>query len=39
MKNLRRKLCEDANNPSYIFTERRGGYRMPEGEGQRQEEA
>ena len=29
---LRRKLGDDANNPTYIFTEPRVGYRMPKGE-------
>ena len=29
---LRRKLGDDADNPIYIFTEPRVGYRMPEGE-------
>ena len=29
---LRRKLGDDANNPTYIFTEHRVGYRMPKGE-------
>ena len=28
IKNLRRKLKDDANNPTYIFTEPRVGYRM-----------
>jgi DNA-binding response OmpR family regulator len=28
VKNLRRKLGEDAGNPTYIFTEPRIGYRM-----------
>ena len=36
---LRRKLGDDADNPTYIFTEPRVGYRMPKGEGQNQEEA
>ena len=31
VKRLRRKLGDDAQNPSYIFTEPRAGYRMPEG--------
>ena len=31
---LRRKLGDDADNPTYIFTEPRVGYRMPKGEGQ-----
>ena len=34
---LRRKLGEDAANPTYIFTEPRVGFRMPRGE--RQDEA
>ena len=29
---LRRRLGDDAKNPSYIFTELRVGYRMPRGE-------
>ena len=29
---LRRKLGDDADNPAYVFTEPRVGYRMPEGE-------
>ena len=36
---LRRKLGDDADNPTYIFTEPRVGYRMPKGETQNQEEA
>ena len=36
---LRRKLGDDADNPTYIFTEPRVGYRMPKGEGQNQGEA
>ena len=31
---LRRKLGDDAGNPTYIFTEPRVGYRMPRPEGQ-----
>ena len=31
---LRRKLGDDAGNPTYIFTEPRIGFRMPKGEGQ-----
>ena len=31
---LRRKLGEKANSPTYIFTEPRVGYRMPNGEEQ-----
>ena len=34
---LRRKLGDDADNPTYIFTEPRVGYRMPKGETQEQE--
>ena len=34
---LRRKLGDDADNPTYIFTEPRVGYRMPKGEGKEQE--
>ena len=33
VKNLRRKLGDDADTPTYIFTEPRVGYRMPKGEG------
>ena len=33
---LRRKLGDDADNPTYIFTEPRVGYRMPRGETQQQ---
>ena len=36
---LRRKLGDDADNPIYIFTEPRVGYRMPKGETKEQEEA
>ncbi|MXZ40390.1 MAG: response regulator [Caldilineaceae bacterium SB0666_bin_21] len=32
IKKLRRKLGDDAANPTYIFTEPRVGYRMPKGE-------
>ncbi len=32
IKNLRRKLGDDASNPAYIITEPRVGYRMPKGE-------
>ena len=35
---LRRKLGDDPDNPTYIFTEPRVGYRMPKGETQNQEE-
>ena len=31
---IRRKLGDDSDNPTYIFTELRVGYRMPMGEGQ-----
>ena len=34
VKNLRRKLGDDADTPTYIFTEPRVGYRMPKGEEQ-----
>ena len=34
VKNLRRKLGDDADNPTYVFTEPRVGYRMPRGETQ-----
>ena len=33
VKNLRRKLGEDADNPRHVFTEPRVGYRMPKPEG------
>ena len=39
VSSLRRKLGDDADNPTYIFTEPRVGYRMPKGETQNQEEA
>ena len=34
VKNLRRKLGDDADNPTYIFNEPRVGYRIPKGETQ-----
>ena len=34
IKNLRRKLGDDAENPAYIFNEPRVGYRMPREKGQ-----
>ncbi len=34
LSSIRRKLGDDAENPAYIFTELRVGYRMPKGEGQ-----
>ena len=34
ISSIRRKLGDDADNPTYIFTELRVGYRMPMGEGQ-----
>ena len=37
VSSLRRKLGDDADNPTYIFTEPRVGYRMPKGEGQEPE--
>ncbi len=33
VRKLRRKLGDDASNPTYVFTEPRVGYRMPKGEG------
>ena len=33
VRSLRRKLGDDPDNPAYIFTEPRVGYRMPKGEG------
>ena len=38
-KQLRRKLGDDANNPTYILNEPRVGYRMEKGEGQEGEQA
>ena len=32
MRSLRRKLGDDANNPTYIFTEPRVGYHMAKAE-------
>ena len=37
LKNLRRKLGDDAEYPKYIFTEPRVGYRMPRGETEGEE--
>ncbi len=37
-KQLRRKLGDDANNPTYILNEPRVGYRMPKGETAEQED-
>ena len=34
---LRRKLGDAGARPTYIFTERRVGYRMPKGEGRGEE--
>ena len=39
VKRLRRKLGDDANNPTYILNEPRVGYRMEKGEAVGQEEA
>ena len=39
VSSLRRKLGDDADNPTYIFTEPRVGYRMPKGEGQEEVES
>ena len=36
IRNLRRKLDDDASSPTYIFTEPRVGYQMPEGQEPRQ---
>ena len=36
VKRLRRKLRDDADNPTYVFTEPRVGYRMPKGETEEQ---
>ncbi|MDE2742154.1 MAG: helix-turn-helix domain-containing protein, partial [Gemmatimonadota bacterium] len=37
VRKLRRKLDDDADSPSYIFTELRVGYRMPKGQEPGQE--
>ena len=37
VKRLRRKLGDDASQPTYIFAERRVGYRMPKGQNPAQE--
>ena len=39
VKNLRRKLGDDADSPTHIFNEPRVGYRMPKGETQGTEES
>ena len=39
VKRLRRKLRDDADNPTYVFTEPRVGYRMAKAEMQEREEA
>ena len=36
-RNLRRKLGDDADSPTYIFTKRRVGYQMPKGQEPRQQ--
>ena len=36
VRRLRRKLDDDARSPTYIFAERRVGYRMPKGQEPRQ---
>ena len=36
-KNLRRNVSDNVDNPTYIFTKRRVGYRMPEGETRERE--
>ena len=38
MHSLRRKLGDDAQDPTYIFTNIRVGYRMAKGEPLKQEE-
>ena len=38
MKSLRRNLGDDANNPTYILTQLRVGYRMPKAETQEWED-
>ena len=38
ISSLRRKLGDDAENPTYIYTQLRVGYRMPKGESQEREE-
>ncbi len=32
LRRLRRKLKDDGNNPTYLFSEPRVGYRMPKGQ-------
>ena len=39
VKSLRRKLGDDADDPTYILNEPRVGYRMEKGEALGQEEA
>ena len=39
ISSLRRKLGDDAENPTYIFTQLRVGYRMPRGEERETEES
>ena len=39
VKRLRRKLGDDANNPTYILNEPRVGYRMEKGDAPEREEA
>ena len=36
INSIRRKLGDAAENPTYVFTELRVGYRMPKGESQGQ---
>ena len=38
ISSLRRKLGDDAEDPTYIFTQLRVGYRMPKGETREQKE-
>ena len=36
VKNPRRKLGDEVDNPTHILTKPRVGYRMPKGEGSKQ---
>ena len=38
ISSLRRKLGDNAENPAYVFTEPRVGYRMPKAETQEWED-
>ena len=39
IKNIRQKLGDDANDPTYIFSQPRVGYRMPKGQRPGQEDS